>query len=163
MLNQIYNKTQFSITLTSHYPILNKNNLKSLLLKNIGAQPSSFNRFFKINIINSYLFLLFIIYYFKQLSNMFKLSLFILSKQTRVYTIFKSPMAHKQWSREQFFFKHYLINVKLSDSSLELWNKISYSFIYFLFSYLSDFINSFDNNMILLYKFQFFKKIYITI
>jgi hypothetical protein len=54
----------------------------------------------------------------------------ILAKNTNVITITKGPMAHKQWSQEQYVFKYYLIHLStfINDLFASFFRNINYSF-----------------------------------
>lgn len=54
----------------------------------------------------------------------------ILAKNTNVMTITKGPMAHKQWSQEQYTFKYYLIHLStfINDLFASFFININYSF-----------------------------------
>jgi hypothetical protein len=106
----------------------------------------------RIQVINSYYLFFFIIYFFKRLSGRLTYSLNIQSKNSQVFTLFKSPMAQKRWAREQIFFKYYVISLSitkafdlLTGGGQHLKILYLYKFFIFNFTYLS-------NNLLLLYQ-----------
>lgn len=89
-----------------------------------------------------------------------KLKIAILPKKTKKFTLTKSPMAHKNWSKEQYIFSYFRFKISFKsffkiESYLTSLNQIS------LFLFLTkNNINSFETNIFFLKYFQsilFFK------
>ena len=91
-----------------------------------------------------------------------KLKIAILPKKTKKFTLTKAPMAHKNWSKEQYDFSYFKFKVSFkslfkSDTCVQSLNQLS---LFILLTKNS--INSFETNLFFLKYFQsilFFKDV----
>ena len=87
----------------------------------------------KIYIKQSYLFLTWFYYMTLNFSNTTKKSLIsFLPKKKKKYTLIKAPMAHKNWSKEQFIMQQFKFNFKFNFKFKYIANINQFFFFFFL-------------------------------
>jgi hypothetical protein len=122
-----------------------------------------------IDLKNTYFYFLSIRFFFKKFKKIeYKLILsktFIYSYRTKTITIFKTPMAHKNWSKEQIFIKYNLLisnyrNIVFKKNiTLAVLFKIIYNFSK-LFKQSESSV-MFIKNILISYKFNYYIKFYL--
>jgi len=95
-----------------------------------------------------------------QLKNKNKLSFFILPVVNNKFTLTKAPMAHKNWSKEQYKFQFYnfKISFKVFLKKENILNKINSAILFVLLTKKS--FPSFESNLLFLKSVIFFFNIY---
>ena len=110
---------------------------------------------------NTYLYFLSLSFYVKQLKKENKktllINIFIHSYRTKTYTILKTPMAHKTWSKEQIFIKYNMLIASIRGASVvkNLNYKIVFKILHSLITNYKEIETSsvFLKNILISYKF----------
>ena len=114
----------------------------------VNKTPFKKSLYFRQNLIYlkfSYLFFIITTQLFKKVfklsydtSEVFFNKIVVLRKQTNVLTVVKAPMAHKKFSKEQFYSKFYIVLLSVYSNNIEFINfKSHYSLFFIVFFFLS--------------------------